>query len=184
MKLPPNQKIAKKWNVYAVLGYPEISIDKWRIHISGLVKKTLELSLDELYSMKMMRIEGGFHCVEGWSIVDVVWEGVKIRDLAERAGYDEKSMWVLFKGLDGYSAPAPVDYVLEEDSIIALKMNGKPIPYEHGYPARPIIPKLYAWKSVKWLKEIEFREDYVDGYWEERGYHQRGDVWLEERRRK
>lgn len=182
-RLPPNQVKATRWKTYSALGEPTVDLDAWRLRISGEVERPLELKLNELMSMKTRTVVGGFHCVEGWSIPDAVWEGVQIGQLAELSQYRREAEWIIFRGLDGYSAPVPVEYALDEDSIIALKLNGAPLPYEHGFPARPILPRLYAWKSVKWLTEIHFSSRYVDGYWEARGYHPRGDVWLEERKR-
>jgi DMSO/TMAO reductase YedYZ molybdopterin-dependent catalytic subunit len=87
----------------------------------------------------------------------------------------------MFHCADGYTTPVPLEDAMTEDSMIAFKMNGEPIPVEQGFPARPFIPQLYAWKSAKWLAKIEFMENYEDGYWEARGYHERGNVSNEER---
>ena len=182
-ELPPGQVVAKHWNIYNALGIPKIDLENWRLKVYGCVENPLELAYHDLLSMEQEQVRGGLHCVEGWSIIDVLWEGVKIKTIAQKARYLPSSKWLIFKGLEGYSAPVQIDYALSEDSIIALRMNGKPLPLEHGFPARPIIPRIYAWKSVKWLTEIIFNETYLDGYWEERGYHPRGDVWLEERRK-
>jgi len=182
-KLPPRQVVAKRLTIYNALGAPEVDLDKWRLKVSGCVENPLILTYQDLSSIEQTQVKGGFHCVEGWSIVDVVWEGVRIKTIAEKAKYLPSSKWLIFKSIEGYSAPVPIEYAFNEDSIIALRMNGKPLPLEHGFPARPIIPRVYAWKSVKWLTEMIFNETYVDGYWEARGYHPRGDVWLEERRR-
>ncbi|MEM3409592.1 MAG: molybdopterin-dependent oxidoreductase [Nitrososphaerota archaeon] len=183
VELPPGQMTAKRWNIYGALGTPKVNIDNWRLKISGCVDNPIELTYQDLLSLEQTKVRGGFHCVEGWSIIDVLWEGVKIKTIAEKVSYLQDSKWMIFRGVEGYSAPVPVEYALSEDSIIAIKMNGRPLPLEHGFPARPIIPRLYAWKSVKWLTEIVFNQTYVDGYWEARGYHPRGDVWLEERRK-
>lgn len=181
MTLPPGQVKARRWALYAVLGTPSIDIGSWSLEVSGLVKTPLKLNYRELLDMPQVRLRKSFHCVTGWSIEDVEWEGVRIRDLAELAGVREEAKWVMFWSVEGYSAPIPLEAALREDSIIAFKMNGEPIPHEHGFPARPVIPSLYGWKSVKWLCKIEFMEKYVDGFWESRGYHERGDVWREER---
>jgi DMSO/TMAO reductase YedYZ molybdopterin-dependent catalytic subunit len=122
--------------------------------------------------------------VTKWSVKNVEWEGVQIRFLADKAGVKPVAKWVMFRCLDGYTAPVPIEDALMENAIIALKMNGEPLKLENGWPARPFIPYLYLWKSAKWLCTIEFIENYVDGYWEARGYHERGNVWLEERFKK
>ncbi len=120
-------------------------------------------------------------CVTAWSIKDPEWEGVPIRYLADAAGVKKEATWVMFHCADGYTAPVPLEDALNEDSIVALKLNGKPLVAAQGFPARPFFPQLYGWKSAKWVTEIEFIPAYKDGYWEAYGYHERADVWDEER---
>jgi DMSO/TMAO reductase YedYZ molybdopterin-dependent catalytic subunit len=122
-----------------------------------------------------------FHCVTTWSIKSVVWEGVTFREVAKLTSVKPEAKWVMFHSADGYTAPVPLEDAMVDDSIIAVRMNGRPIPTQQGYPARPFIPHLYGWKSAKWLTDIEFLPDYEDGYWEMYGYHERGNVWDEER---
>jgi len=120
-------------------------------------------------------------CVTSWSIEKPLWEGVPIKYLADAAEVKPEAKWVMFHCYDGYTAPIPVEDALMEDSIVALKMNGRPLSAEQGFPARPFMPHLYGWKSAKWLGKIEFIPEYADGYWEGYGYHERGDVNEEER---
>jgi DMSO/TMAO reductase YedYZ molybdopterin-dependent catalytic subunit len=120
-------------------------------------------------------------CVTAWSIKDVVWEGVAFREIAKLTGVKPEAMWVMFHCADGYTAPVPLEDAMVEDSLVATKMNGKPIPVQQGYPVRPFIPHLYGWKSAKWLTAIEFLAEYEDGYWEAYSYHERGNIWSEER---
>lgn len=178
---PPGQKYIKKFIYYAALGVPEVNIQQYRLKISGLVENPIEYTYDQLLTMIDTRYTRDFHCVTGWSVKDVYWEGVKIKTLVEKAKVKEEAKWVIFYSLDGYTSVVPKEDALAEDSIIALKINGKPLSIEQGFPARPFMPHLYGWKSAKWLTEIEFTSKYVDGYWEERGYNERGNVWEEER---
>jgi len=122
-----------------------------------------------------------FHCVTSWSIRDAAWDGVEIRKLVEPAGPSPDAKWVMFHCVDGYTAPIPVEDAMRPESIVAFNLNGKPLSFEQGFPARPFMPHLYGWKSAKWLDRIEFIKDYTDGYWEMFGYHERADVWEEER---
>jgi len=177
----PGQFYAKRFALYSALGVPKITLEDWRLSISGLVEKELELSFEELQRLPRVELTRDFHCVTQWSIKDVVWEGVRFRELARLATVRPEAKWVMFHCMDGYTTPVPIEDAMTEDSLIAFKMNNGPIPVEQGFPARPFIPHLYAWKSAKWLTKIEFMEDYEDGYWEARGYHERGKVADEER---
>ena len=120
-------------------------------------------------------------CVTRWSIENPSWEGVSIKLLAEMAQVKPEATWVMFRCHDGYTAPVPLEDALHDDAIIALKMNDKPLLPEQGFPARPFMPQLYGWKSAKWVKEMEFIPEYRDGYWEMYGYHERANIWEEER---
>ena len=179
--LPPKQVWGKKFIIYAALGIPKVGADSWRLRIDGLVEKPVEYTYDQLNSGQLFRYTRPFHCVTQWSIRDVDWEGVQIKKLAEPARVRPNAKWVMFHCFDGYSAPVPVGDALSDDSIVALRLNGKPLSAEQGFPARPFVPQLYGWKSAKWLNRIEFIADYVDGYWEMFGYHERANVWEEER---
>ncbi|KUO80980.1 MAG: oxidoreductase, partial [Vulcanisaeta sp. JCHS_4] len=132
---PPNQHYIKKFIYYAALGIPKIDIEKWRLRITGEVERPIELTYNELLSMINVKYTRDFHCVTGWSVKDVEWEGVKIRDLAKMAGVKDTAEWVVFQSADGYDSIVPIEDALSEDAIIALRMNGKPLDIKSGYPA-------------------------------------------------
>ena len=178
---PPGQTFARRWALYAALSVPKIDLATWRLHTSGLVENKLNLSFQELQNLPQVKFTRDFSCVTTWSIKDVVWEGVAFRELAELTGIKPAAKWVMFHCADGYTAPVPLEDAMVKDSLIAFRMNGKPIPEQQGFPARPFMPHLYGWKSAKWLTEIEFLSEYKDGYWENFGYHERGNIWDEER---
>jgi DMSO/TMAO reductase YedYZ molybdopterin-dependent catalytic subunit len=179
--VPPGQTFAKRWAIYAALGVPEVDLKSWRLTTSGLVEKQLSLSFEDFQKMSQVKLTRDFHCVTTWSIKDVVWEGVAFSEVAKLTGVKPEAKWVMFQCADGYTAPLPLEDAMVEDSLIAFKMNGKPIPVQQGFPARPFIPHLYGWKSAKWLTEIGFLAEYEDGYWEAYNYHERGNIWDEER---
>ncbi len=179
--VPPGQSFARRWAIYAAFGVPRIDIEAWRLTTSGLVERELNLSFTELEKLPQLKLTRDFHCVTTWSIKDVVWEGVAFRELAKMSGVKSEAKWVMFRCADDYTTPVPLEDALVEDSLIALKMNGKQIPVQQGFPVRPFIPHLYGWKSAKWLIGIEFLAEYEDGYWENVGYHERGNIWDEER---
>lgn len=179
--LPPGQVWGKRFVVYAAMGVQHVDPASWRLQVTGLVGRPLSIGYDELARMPMAAHSKSFHCVTSWSIESPLWEGVPIRRLVEAAGPKPEATWVMFHCVDGYTAPVPLQDAMAEDSIIALRLNGRPLSPEQGFPARPFVPRLYAWKSAKWLTKLELIAEYADGYWERAGYHERGDVATEER---
>jgi len=180
--LPPGQRYVRGFIVYAALGIPEFSVEDYRLRVTGLVERELEFTYKDLTErLPRIRYRSDFHCVTKWSVKDVEWEGIPLKWIGEQAGIMAGASWVNFRCLDGYVAPVPLEDALCEKSIIAVRMNGEPIRPENGAPCRVFIPHLYGWKSAKHLSEIEFTDRYEDGFWEAYGYHERGNVWLEER---
>lgn len=177
----PGQRYIGNWIIYSALGEPVIKPENWSLKITGLVKTPLEFSFKEIMEMPHLKYRCDFNCVTAWSIKDVIWEGPSMKDLIEKAGPDPSAKWVMFKCGDGYDTPIPLEYAMTDEAVIAVRMNGEPLKVEQGFPARPFMPELYAWKSAKWLTEIELIEDYRDGYWENYGYHERGLVSAGER---
>ena len=143
---PPGQTFAKRWAIYAALGVPRIELETWRLSTKGLVERELNLSFEELKKLPQIKLTRDFHCVTTWSIKDVIWEGVAFRELAKLTGVKPEAKWVMFHCADGYTAPVPVEDAMVTDSLVAIKMNDKPIPVQQGFPARPFIPQLYGWK--------------------------------------
>ncbi|MEM3410704.1 MAG: sulfite oxidase-like oxidoreductase [Fervidicoccaceae archaeon] len=179
--IPPGQYVIQDFVIYRILGEPKIDLRNWKLRVTGEVRNPLELSYDDLMSLGIKDFISDFHCVTGWTVKKVHWSGVPASELGRIAVVKKEAKWVLAKSADGYTTVIPIENFLSENSIIVLKMNGKVLTEEQGFPARLFIPDLYGWKGAKWLTEIEFRKDYEDGYWEALGYHERGNVWNEER---
>jgi DMSO/TMAO reductase YedYZ molybdopterin-dependent catalytic subunit len=180
-ELPPGQVWGKRFVIYAALGIPKIDPKMWSLKVDGLVEHPAEYSYEQLTTGEMVQYVRSFDCVTRWSIKDVVWDGVPLRKLIEPTGVKPEARWVMFHCVDGYTAPIPLEDAMQEDAILALKLNGRPLSFEQGFPARPFMPNLYGWKSAKWVNRIELIPEYRDGYWEMYGYHERANVWEEER---
>lgn len=178
---PPGQRYIPRFVIYKILGQPVININEWRLIVDGLVRNKLSFKYDDLLNMPMIKYKAPFHCVTGWSVSDVEWEGIQLRYLAGLAFIQDDVNWVYTTSVDGYTTVFPVEDFLGERSILAIRMNGETLSMEHGYPARIYIPHLYGWKGGKWLTRITFMDEYKEGYWEALGYHKRGNVYLEER---
>ncbi|HET8550220.1 MAG TPA: sulfite oxidase-like oxidoreductase [Bryobacteraceae bacterium] len=182
-RIPPGQSRTRKWPVLDAAGPPRIDLAKWRLRVAGLVAQPLEWSWDEFQRLPRVRVFADFHCVTRWSRLGNVWEGVSVHELLRQAGDPlPNARFVVACGYDfGWTTNMPLDDFLAEDSLIALTHDGEPLSAEHGGPARLIVPRLYAWKSAKWLAGIELIEQDHAGFWERNGYHMHGDPWKEER---
>ncbi len=184
-RVPPGQSRTRKWPVLDASGPPEIEMAKWRFRLGGLVCRRAEWNWDEFLTLPRVKVFADFHCVTRWSRLGNLWEGVSTRELLERAGgASPEARFALVYGYDrGWTTNLPLENLLAEDALVAILHDGKPIPIEHGGPARLIVPQLYAWKSAKWVAGVELLKDDRRGFWEANGYNMRGDPWKEERYR-
>ncbi|MEM1930860.1 MAG: sulfite oxidase-like oxidoreductase [Sulfolobales archaeon] len=180
----PGQYYIDHFIIYRVLGTPKIDLNSWKLRVEGMVRNALELTFSDIEKLPKTSLIRDFHCVTGWSVSSVKWEGVKLKLIVDEAGPYERAKWVFVTGLDGYSSVIPLEDFTSEDALLVIKINDRPLTVEQGFPARIFVPHLYGWKSVKWVSRIEFIDRYVDGYWEALGYHERGNVFLEERFKK
>ena len=138
---------------------------------------------EEFQKLPRVKVFSDFHCVTRWSRLGNLWDGVSTRELIERCGGAlPGARYALIRAYDGgWTTNLPLDDLLAEDSVVALGHDGEPLPVEHGGPARLVVPRLYAWKSAKWISGIELLGQDRAGFWERNGYHMRGDPWAEER---
>ncbi len=180
-QIPPGQRYIGTWPVRTAEDVPEMDPEKWILEIAGLVRSPKHLKIEAIHAMPTVEIHRDFHCVETWTVPDNRWKGVRVRDLVDRSELQKGARFALFYSPGGYSSEIDLDCVMDDETLLAWGRNGKPIPFEHGYPLRLIVPSRYAYKSVKWVCRIEFVDRDIRGYWEERGYHPVADVWRSER---
>ena len=182
-RVPPGQSRTRKWPVLDSSGPPQIELARWRLRVGGLVSKEVEWNWEEFAGLPRVRVFSDFHCVTRWSRLGNTWEGVSTRELLDRAGGARpEARYVMAHGYDrGWTTNLPLADFLAEDALVAVAHDGEPISLEHGGPARLIIPRLYSWKSAKWIAGIELLENDRPGFWEANGYHMHGDPWTEER---
>lgn len=182
-RIPPGQSRTKKWPVLDASGPPHIDLTTWRFRIGGLAVQKLELTWQEFLALPRIRVFSDFHCVTRWSRLGNLWEGVSTRELVRLAGGARpEARFVLVHGYDhGWTTNLPLEDFLADDALVATHHDGEPITIEHGGPARLIVPRLYAWKSAKWVAGVDLLEKDVPGFWEKNGYNMRGDPWTEER---
>jgi DMSO/TMAO reductase YedYZ molybdopterin-dependent catalytic subunit len=182
-RIPPGQSRTRKWPVLDASGSPEIDLANWRFRLAGLVNTAKEWCMKEFLELPRRRVFADFHCVTRWSRLGNLWEGVTTRELVRLAGGARpEACFVMVHGYDrGWTTNLPLEDFLAEDSLVAILHDGEPLPVEHGGPARLIVPRLYAWKSAKWVAGAELLSQDKPGFWEANGYHMRGDPWQEER---
>jgi len=153
----------------------------WKLKITGEVENPFELTWEEFLALPRMAMTSDFHCVTTWSRYDNTWEGVHIREILQRARPLPTAKFVMAHSWTGYTTNLPLSDLDDDDVMIVIKHDGQDLEPDHGGPVRLLVPKLYAYKSAKWLDGLEFMQHDRPGFWEQRGYHNRADPWKEER---
>ena len=180
-RLPPGQHEVKNWPVLDLGVQPNIPLDKWMLIVDGLVESPLRWSWEDFRAQPEFRATSDIHCVTTWSRYDNHWAGVSAKHLLALIRPKPEAKYVIFHSFDTYTTNVPLAAFDDDDALLAHTWEGEAIPREHGGPLRVVIPKLYFWKSAKWLKRIEVAAEDRPGFWEVRGYHNHGDPWDEER---
>jgi len=180
-RLPPGQHEVRNFPVLDLGLRPEVPLDQWELNIHGKVEKPVTLNWEQFMDLPPFEDVSDFHCVTTWSQFDMRFKGVAFFTIADLVKPKPEATHVFFKSYDGYSTNNPLDVCLDDDVLIAHSWNGQPITREHGGPARVIIPKRYAWKGAKFIREIVFLDRDILGFWEVRGYSNTADPWREDR---
>jgi len=180
-RIPPGQKVITRLPVLHVGPIPPFDPEKWNLRIFGRVEEEVSFTYQDILQMPVTRVVADVHCVTGWSVLDTVWEGVWPGELLKRVKLLPDARFVLVHSEYGYTTNLPLEVFLDNDVVLAYRLNGAPLPPEHGYPLRLVVPKRYFWKSAKWVRALEFLAEDKPGYWEQRGYHNNADPWQEER---
>lgn len=180
-RLPPGQREVKNWPVLDLGIQPEIPLESWELMVDGLVENPVTWNWAQFQAQPQQQFLTDIHCVTAWSRYDNHWDGVSARHLLSVVKPKPEARHIVFHSHDGYTTNVKLEVFDDEDVLLAHSWEGKPITTEHGGPVRVIIPKYYFWKSAKWVKRIEFVAEDQPGFWEERGYHNEGDPWTEQR---
>ena len=180
-RLPPGQRLVKDWPVLDLGTQPDVTREKFRLDIDGAVETRLSLRLDEFMALPMTDDVSDMHCVTQWSRYDNRWQGVAASSVLELVKPRPEVNHVIFTAYDGYTTNIRLDQFAQPGAMLVHRWDGKPITREHGGSVRMLVPKLYLWKSAKWLRRIHFTIGDHPGFWETRGYHNNADPWSEER---
>jgi DMSO/TMAO reductase YedYZ molybdopterin-dependent catalytic subunit len=180
-RLPPGQSLTLKWPVLHYGSVPRFDPERWDFRVYGLVANPARWGWAEFSKLPRVETTSDFHCVTRWSRFDNRWSGVAVREILKLVQPRPEGRFVLVHAEQGYTANVPLADLDRDEVLVATHHDGEPLSPDHGYPARLIVPHLYAWKSVKWVRGLEFLDENAAGFWEQNGYHMYGDPWKEQR---
>lgn len=167
----------KEFLIRSIEGTQRVDLKTWQLKIEGLVEKPMALSFAEIQALPKKTQVRNFICVEGWGLDSQKWEGVHLKEIFAQVKISPKAKYVTFHATGGkYWDSLSIAEALEPDTLLAYKVNEKNLPPENGFPLRLIIPRMYAYKGVKWVKRIVFTEKQETGYWEKFGYPSDGSI--------
>jgi DMSO/TMAO reductase YedYZ molybdopterin-dependent catalytic subunit len=182
-RTPPGQTLTAKWPVLHYGNVPRVDPSRadWKLKIFGLCDAPYELTYEQIRVMPAVDVVCDMHCVTHWSRLNNTFTGVPTRALIERAKPQAAAKFVMCHSEAGFTVNVPLAEFTAEDCILAWQWEGKDLEPDHGWPLRGLVPRLYLWKSAKWIRGIELRATDAPGFWEQNGYHMHGDPWTEER---
>jgi DMSO/TMAO reductase YedYZ molybdopterin-dependent catalytic subunit len=182
-RTPPGQVLTQKWPVlhHGTLPHVDPHAPDWRLKIFGLCDAPYELTYAQIRAMPAVDVVCDIHCVTHWSRLNNTFTGVPTKAIIERAKPRPEARFVMCHSEAGFTVNVPLEEFVADDCILAYQWEGKDLEPAHGWPLRGLVPRLYLWKSAKWLRGIELRAADAPGFWEQNGYHMHGDPWREER---
>ena len=180
-RTPPGQALTSKWPVLTYGLTPRFDPKTWTFRCWGLVEEPVTWTWPQLLELPRTQITCDIHCVTRWSRLDNRFEGVHIREIMKRVKLGAGARYVMIHADPDYTTNLAVADLVDDDVMLALKHDGVDLTPEHGGPLRLVVPKLYFWKSAKWVRGLEFLDVNPPGFWELNGYHMNADPWKEER---
>jgi DMSO/TMAO reductase YedYZ molybdopterin-dependent catalytic subunit len=181
-RVPPGQYlVGDRWPILTYGSTPRFDPEEWDFSVRGIVENPLRFGWEEWNKLPTIEVRADMHCVTSWSKLDNLWRGVHAKTILEMARPKPEARFFSVFCDGGYTTNAPVEELYEEDALFATHHNGEPLEPAHGYPMRLVIPRLYAWKSAKWVRSLELLAEDKPGFWENNGYHSYGDPWQEQR---
>jgi DMSO/TMAO reductase YedYZ molybdopterin-dependent catalytic subunit len=180
-RLPPGQIRTEKWPVLHYGSVPKVDLARWDFQVRGLVEQPQRWTWDEFQRLPRVRVHSDIHCVTRWSRYDNLWEGVAMTEVLRRAGVKPEARFAIILAEQSFTTNLPLAELTHDDVLLADKHDGQPLTPDHGWPLRLVVPRRYFWKSAKWIRAIELSATDRPGFWEQNGYHNDADPWLEER---
>ena len=182
-RTPPGQQLTTKWPVLHYGKVPKVDPhhEDWELRVFGLCESPYELTYAQIRAMPAVDVVCDMHCVTHWSRLDNVFTGVPLKSIVGRAKPKPQARYVMCHAENGFTVNVPLEAFTADDCILAYAWDGQDLAPDHGWPLRGLVPRLYLWKSAKWIRGIELRSSDAPGFWELNGYHMHGDPWEEER---
>ena len=180
-RLPPGQVLTERFPILHEGDVPEYDMEQWTLRVFGEVDREVTLRYADILAMPQKTVTRDIHCVTRWSRFDNAFTGVGFREFMQAIGVTPRSSYVMLHGDYDYTANLALSDLDRDDVLLAHSFEGEQLTDKHGWPLRLVVPHLYFWKSVKWLRGIEFITENKPGFWEQNGFHMNGDPFLEER---
>ncbi len=180
-RLPPGQYLTEKWPVLHYGSVPRFDPARWDFRIFGAVESPVRLTYQEFMALPKKTLTCDIHCVTAWSKFGVTFEGVPAQEVLRLVKIAPEAAFVMVHAEQGYETNLPLEYLQADDALFASRADGVDLTPEHGWPLRLVVPRLYFWKSAKWVRGLELLKQDRRGFWERNGYHNRADPWHEER---
>ncbi len=180
-RLPPGQVLTSKWPVLTYGDTPRLDLATWTFRCFGLVQNPITWTWAEFLELPRVSVTSDIHCVTRWSRYDNCWEGVAVSEILGRVGVLPQAAAVMVHADPDYTTNLLLSDLAGDDVLLAYRHDGADLPVEHGGPCRLVVPRLYFWKSAKWVRGFELLDHNAPGFWEVNGYHLRADPWREER---
>ncbi len=180
-RVPPGQTLTEKWPVLTYGLTPGFDPGTWTFRCFGLVEEEVSWSWEEFLALPRAEVSCDIHCVTRWSRLDNRFGGVPIREIMKCLRVKPEARYVMVHADPDYTTNLPLEKLVDDDVLLALTHDGQPLAPDHGGPLRLVVPKLYFWKSAKWLRAFQFMDVNPPGFWEVNGYHMHADPWKEER---
>lgn len=180
-RVPPGQYVTDRFPVLHAGVTPRVDLSKWDFQIDGMVAEPVSFTYRQMLDLPQTTRNFDIHCVTKWSKLDTTWEGVAVTEVMSHATLAPEVTHVLVTAEQGFTANLPLADFIREENLFAHRFGGESLEPDHGWPLRLLVPHLYFWKSVKWVRGLRFLDHDTPGFWERNGYHMYGDPWREQR---
>ncbi|MEK3914629.1 sulfite oxidase-like oxidoreductase [Paenibacillus sp. FSL H7-0331] len=180
-RVPAGQVVTERFPILHEGEVPEYDMSNWTLRVFGEVAEEREFSYEDLLALPQTEVVCDIHCVTRWTKLDTVWEGVRFRDFLSLLNIQPQGKYVMLHADNDYETNVPLEDLMGDQILLAIKYDGLPLTKKHGWPLRLLVPHLYFWKSAKWVQGIEFMKEDREGFWERNGFHNTADAFEEQR---